>query len=314
MSLRRCGMRFCHVPNGVEDVARAIRSDNLHILVFLDIGRVPIMTLLAALRLAPIQCMAWDHPVTSGLPTVNYFLSNALMEPANGQDHYSEQLIRLPGVGMCYQKPVIPRALLGKCRRDYGLFENRVLYLSCQSTFKYLPQHDDVFPAIAKRVPRSQFVFLPPNDSVLADFQRRLERAFSALGIAAKDHCVFLPTQDISAFWNLNLLADVYFDTIEWSGCITTMEAIACGLPIVTLPGQFMRRRQSAGLLMQFGATQTIARDKADYVDIAVRLGEDRAWRQSVVQRLKDGCLRFYSDTSSLSALEDFFRDVVKQQ
>ena len=59
-------MRFCHLPNAVEDVARAISSDNLHILVFLDIGRVPIMTLLGALRLAPIQCVTWRHPVTSG--------------------------------------------------------------------------------------------------------------------------------------------------------------------------------------------------------------------------------------------------------
>jgi len=33
------------------------------------------------------------------------------------------------------------------------------------------------------------------------------------------------------------LLADIYLGTIEWSGCNTTLEAIACGLPIVTFPG-----------------------------------------------------------------------------
>ena len=74
----------------------------------------PLMTQLAALRLAPIQCVTWGHPVTSGLPTVDYFLSSELMEPKDGQDHYSERLIRLPGIGVCYAKPVIPRPLLNK--------------------------------------------------------------------------------------------------------------------------------------------------------------------------------------------------------
>jgi predicted O-linked N-acetylglucosamine transferase (SPINDLY family) len=217
--------------------------------------------------------------VTSGLPTVDYFLSNALMEPPNGQDHYSEQLIKLPGIGICCQKPVIPRALLEKSRRDFGLREDAVLYLSCQSIFKYLPQHDDVFPAIAKRVPGAQFVFLIPNDYVQANFRRRLELAFAAGELLAKNYCVCLPRQDILDYWNLNLLADVYLDTIEWSGFITTLEAIACRLPIVTLPGQFMRGRQSCAILTEFGVTETIAGDKSDYIDIAIRLGVEHAWR-----------------------------------
>src|SRR5262249_24413673 len=66
--------------------ARAIRADNLDVVVFLDVGMEPSMTQLAALRLAPIACLAWDYPVTSGLPSIDYFLSSALAEPAHAQD------------------------------------------------------------------------------------------------------------------------------------------------------------------------------------------------------------------------------------
>jgi predicted O-linked N-acetylglucosamine transferase (SPINDLY family) len=312
--VRRCSTKFRHVTDAVENVARAIRADRLHVLVFLDIGMNTKTIPLAAFRLAPVQCMAWGHPVTSGLPTVDYFLSSALMEPPDGREHYSEQLIRLPGVGMCYQKPIIPRPLLGKTRRDFGLREDATLYLSCQASFKYLPQHDDVFPAIAKRLPSAQFVFLTLNEGVRAAFRERLGDAFSAAGLAADEHCVFLPMTDSFSYWNLNLLADVYLDTIEWSGGNTTLEAIACGLPIVTLPGRLMRGRHSYAILTQLGATETIARDKEDYVDIAVRLGKDRGWRDCVVRRANAGCQRFYSDTSSLAALEDFFRGVVRER
>src|SRR4029077_2902951 len=76
--------------DNLEAVCRAILADNLHVLMFLDIGMLPLMTQLAALRLAPVQCSTWGHPVTSGLPTVDYFLSSHLMEPEDGQAHYTE--------------------------------------------------------------------------------------------------------------------------------------------------------------------------------------------------------------------------------
>lgn len=312
--VRRACTKFSHVPNDLEGGARAIRADNLHLLVYLDIGMNPIATLLAALRLAPVQCVGWGHPVTSGLPTVDYFLSSACMEPVDGQDHYTEQLVRLPGPGMCYQRPLIPWAVLSKTRGDYSLRQDAVVYLACQSVFKYLPQHDDVFASIAKRVPQSQFAFVVMNEGVLESFRERLHRSFSAAGLSVGDYCVFLLTQDPFSYWNLNLLADVYLDTIEWSGGNTTLEAIACGLPIVTLPGRFMRGRHSYAFLTQLGVCDTIARDKQDYVDIAVRLAEDDCWRASVVERLKVGSRRFYEDTTSLTALEDFFRRVVTEQ
>jgi predicted O-linked N-acetylglucosamine transferase (SPINDLY family) len=311
--LHGCTKRFQHSLNSITDVCRAIRSDNLHVLVFLDLGMKPVMTQAASLRLAPIQCSTWGHPVTSGLPTVDYFLSSALMEPRNAHCHYTERLVTLPGVGICYRKPIIPKVLLRKSRHDYGLRTDAIVYLSCQSLFKYLPEDDGIFPAIAKQIPEAQFVFLTPNDYLLRDFRWRLERAFSAVGLSVRDHCVFLPEQDTFSYWNLNLLADVYLDTMQWSGCNTTLEALACGLPVVTLPGKFMRGRHSYAILTQLRVTDTIAHDKADYIDIAARLGRNPEWRVFLAQRVNDGYFRLYSDVSSVSALEEFYKQMVKE-
>ena len=112
------------------------------------------------------------------------------------------------------------------------------------------------------------------------------------------------------SYWRLNLLCDVFLDTCEWSGGNTTLEAIACGLPIVTWPGQFMRGRHSAAILAQIGVTETIAHSAAEYVALAVRLGRDRSWRQEISQRVRDRADRSFGDRSALTALETWFDHV----
>jgi protein O-GlcNAc transferase len=312
--IRRWNMSFRQLSGDVNAITRAIRADQLHVLVYLDFGIHPRMAQLAALRLAPVQCVAWDTPLTSGIPAMDYFLSSELMEPGDAQEHYSEDLVRLPGVGVCFTKPVIPKVILTKTRRDFGLREDAVIYLCCQSIFKYSSQQDAIVAQIAKRVPRSQFVFLVTNEVVESDFKNRMDRAFAALGICAGDYCVWMREMDILDFWNLNLIADVSLDTLGWSGGVTTFEAIACGLPVVTLPGKLMRARHSYAIFTQLGVNETIVSDADEYVDIAVQLGLDRNWRQSVIDHMVSGYSDLYSDTRSVRALEDFYRYATKER
>ena len=76
-------------------------------------------------------------------------------------------------------------------------------------------------------------------------------------------------------------------DTLHWSGGNTSLDALACGLPVVTLPGAFMRGRQSAGMLSLLGVPELIARDRADYVSLASRLIAEPAWRRSLADRIR---------------------------
>jgi protein O-GlcNAc transferase len=312
--VRRWNLSFRQLRGEVNGIAQAILKDRLHVLVYLDFGMHPRMAQLSALRLAPVQCVVWDTPLTSGIPKIDYFLSSELMEPENAQSHYSEKLIPLPGVGVCFAKPVIPTVIMTRKRRDFGLRQDAVVYLSCQSVFKFLPAQDEVVARIAKQVPDSQFVFLVTNDLVGSDFRNRMDRFFAALGLRTADHCVWLPEMEVLDYWNLNRVADVFLDTLGWSGGVATFEAIACGLPIVTLPGKLMRSRHSYAILSQLGVTETIARDVAAYVEISVRLGLDRQWRQSVIDRMVAGYASLYSDTRCVRALEAFFRSSVEER
>ena len=301
---------FRHIPEDFEGICKQIISDKLHVLVFLDIGMYPQVSQIAGLRLAPIQCLAWGHPITSGIPTVDYYLSCELMEPENAQQHYCEKLICLPNIGISYAKPVIPEPQ--KVRSEFGLKDDAVVYLSCQSLFKYLPQYDYIFAAIAQKVPQAQFVFISHSSRYITDiFSHRLQTAFAKLGLDSESYCVISPRLGWDDYSNLNQISDVYLDTFAWSGGNTTLEAIACNLPVVTCPGEFMRGRHSSGILQMLGVTDTIATTEAEYIDIAVKLGLKKEWRNSIIERMKQRHPHFYDDKICMEALEDFYRRIV---
>ncbi|MEG3896259.1 MULTISPECIES: O-linked N-acetylglucosamine transferase family protein [unclassified Microcoleus] len=298
---------FRHIPHNLKAVCQQIIDDKLHILVFPEIGMDAPTIQIAALRLAPIQCSAWGHPVTSGLPTIDYFISSELMEPENAQSHYSETLIKLPNIGVAYPKPMVGELTLS--RSDFNLREDAVIYLCCQAPFKYLPQYDFILAEIALRVPQAQFVF--PRGELLRE---RLKRAFAAVNLDSEDYCLFrsiLTRQDYIA---INFLSDVFLDTFTWSGGNTSLEAIACNLPIVTCPGEFMRGLHAYSFLKMLRVTDTIAKNEVEYIEIAVKLGKDSEWGRDIAQRMSQRQGNLFDDRVCVTALEAFYQEVVRER
>jgi protein O-GlcNAc transferase len=297
--------------SSLEEICNQINENALDILVYTDIGMHARLTQLAALRLAPIQCSAWGHPVTSGLSTIDYYLSCDHMEPENAQEHYLEPLIRLPNIGVAYDKPKFPYDLMQ--RDDFGIRLDATVYLSCQSVFKYLPQYDYIFPRIVEEVPNAQLVFVdPPARTLASKFKQRIKTAFDQYHLDYEEYCLFLPRQDREGYVNLNLVSDIFLDTLGWSGGNTSLEAIAYGLPVVTFPGQFMRGRQSYGFLKFIDVTDTIANSEEDYIRIAIKLGLDRQWRNEILQKIGNRQHLLFEDTQCVEALEDFYRSAIE--
>jgi predicted O-linked N-acetylglucosamine transferase (SPINDLY family) len=294
---------FHHIPGELAAIATQVLQDQLHVLVFPEIGMDPQTVQLAALRLAPVQCTAWGHPVTSGLPTVDYYLSSEFMEPPDGQNHYTETLVQLPRLGIAYPRPLVPA--LTKTRSAFGLRENAIVYFCGQAPFKYLPQHDELLVGIAQRVPTAQFVFL--RAEVL---QSRLQRAFASAGLQAEQYCVFLPALPRADYLMLNQLCDGFLDTIGFTGGNTTMDAIACGLPVITYPQEFMRGRMSFGILQASGITETVATSEAHYIELAVKIGCDQDWRDHLSNRILLTQVQVFDDQTCIPSLAKFFHDV----
>jgi predicted O-linked N-acetylglucosamine transferase (SPINDLY family) len=245
------------------------------------------------------------------MPTLDHFLSADLMEPPDGEAHYTENLVRMPGLGMHYTPdeqavPAFDRAAL-------GLEPGIPAYWSGQALYKYLPDSDSVFPRIAAAVGACQFIFIgfAKSAAVTSMFRERLRLAFAAFGLDADRYCVMLPPMPQERYLAAVGLADVILDTIGWSGGKSTLDCLATNPAVVTIPGRFMRGRHAAAILRRIGCEETIARSLDEYVAIAARLGLDVGWRTRVRRAVAEGKHRAFRDTAYIRALETFLTAAV---
>jgi len=293
---------------------RMIEEDAPHVLIYPEIGADQISLQLAALRLAPVQCTTWGQPVTTGLPTIDHYISSALMEPPDADMHYTENLVRLPGLGtvfkpeyMVWEDP-LPESDLWAAT-DFP--DDAVRLLCCQGTPKYRPEYDDLYPRIALEMPNARFLFIDMGQRGKDIFWGRLYAAFARHGLDATIYCRFMPVLPQAGFSALIRGSHVYLDTIDWSGCNTTLDAIGHHIPVVTLPGSTMRARHGLAILSITDVKDTIVHTVDDYIAMVVRLGRDAAFRESISQRLATGKSRLYGDITPVQALEAFLEDAV---
>jgi protein O-GlcNAc transferase len=293
------------------DLRAAIIADRPHVLIYPELGMDATSARLAGERLARVQCVAWGQPQTSGLPTIDVFLTGDLMEPPDGASHYTERLVRLPNLGIHYT-PDERRA--DPCtRRSLGLRDDATVFWCGQALYKYLPQYDDIFVRIAERVPGCQFLFIGFAKSavVTARFRERLRRAFAARDLDADRHCIIVPPMPQERFLATIRCADLMLDSIGWSGGRSTLDSLAETPVIVTLAGDLMRGRHTAAILTRIGVPGTIAATIEEYIDIATRLALDPAERACVRERMATGIHRVMADVASVRGLEDFLEKSV---
>ena len=286
-----------------SELAPRLRDAAYDAIVYPELGMDATTFALAALRLAPLQCAGWGHPVTTGLPTIDVFFTSAAMEPPDGATHYRERLVPLPGLGTRYAAPPAPDEAP---RAALGLPEDVPLLLCPQSLFKLHPDDDRLFARVLAAAPRARLVIFEGRHRTLtATYVARLASACEAAGVTLPGRLHVLPICDHADYLRINRACDAMLDPLHWSGGNTSLDAIASGLPIVTRPGRFMRGRQSAGMLAHVGLPDLVAADEDDYVARAVRFASDAGARDDARRRMTAARGALFDDASTTRAFAD---------
>jgi predicted O-linked N-acetylglucosamine transferase (SPINDLY family) len=299
-----CADQVLDLPRQLAAQRAALEAAQLDLLFFTDIGMATASYELARSRLAPVQAVGWGHPDTTGLRSVDHFVSWDLAEPAGAEAHYTERLVRLPRLACYYEPPDAPPAA---DRAAAGLPSDGALYGCLQNLFKLHPDFDAVLAEIVALDPEGWLIFAQGPQPAWEAMLRRRWAAYPALDARA----VFLPVRPLREYLGVVAAMDVMLDPPHFGSGNTFYDAMGAGVPVVTWPGEFARGRIVSAAYAQMGAGgDLIVPDLADYAARAVAIAhaDQGEMRAGLAAAARAG---LFADLEAVRGFERYLLDAI---
>jgi protein O-GlcNAc transferase len=305
--VRRHADHWVCVEPPLGSAREQIAALGLDVLFYQDIGLEPFGYFLAHSRLAPVQCVSYGHPDTTGIPSMDYFISNDLYELPEAQRDYSERLFLLrdlPTLAYYYRPPAPQFPTRGR----FGLPEREHLYLCPQTLFKIHPEFDELIAGILRRDPLGRVLLIRNH---CEQWRVRLNERFQRSMPDVAHRVSFLPMLARQDFIALLAVADVVLDTVHFNGMNSSLEAFSVGAPVVTLPTSLQRGRHTQAMYRKMGILECVASDPQSYVDIATRVAADPVHRGDIKRRILERNAVLYENSEVTREFERFFTTAV---
>jgi predicted O-linked N-acetylglucosamine transferase (SPINDLY family) len=267
------------------ELARLIRADSIDILVDLD-GHTAHNRLKAfTYRPAPIQATYLGFFASTGLAAMDYWITDAVLHPQDTAELASEKILRLPRCWVCYRPHELAPDVAPCPHAD-----ERVTLGSFSNVSKLTPEVIETWSRILRELPESRLLLM---DRAMKDpmVRTRLLDRFAACGVT-QERLWLRDGAPRAQYFATYAEVDIVLDAFPRTGGTTTAEALWMGVPVVTLAGQRYVERISASKLMALGLDELIARDREEYVAIALSLARDPARRAALRASLRDTMAR----------------------
>lgn len=252
-----------------EEIAAQVRGQKIDVL--LDLGGHTGTTSITAFayRAAPVQISYLGYPGTTGLPTMDYRLTDAWADPVGMTEaHHTERLVRLPDCAWCYEPPGESPPMARE-----GAAKHRPVTFGCFNTAaKWNERTFEAWVKILAALPEAR---LKLKGRALGDagFREEVARRLNRSGVQRAQLDLRPMTATLAEHLAEYQEVDVALDTFPYHGTTTTCEALWMGVPVVSLVGADHQSRVGASLLRAVGMTEGLVPDWAGYIARAVDMG-----------------------------------------
>jgi predicted O-linked N-acetylglucosamine transferase (SPINDLY family) len=257
--------------HGMRDakLADVVRADQIDIFFDLAGHTAKNRLLVFARKPAPIQITWAGYPGTTGLKAIDYILADRYEIPPDAEIHYSERVLRMPDGYVCYEPPAYAPTVSALP----AVTQSVVTFGSFNNPAKITPQVLEVWAKVLCRVPQSRLVLKYKGMDDVSTI-KRLSHELGRRGIdPSRVECLgWTPHESLLAEYSR---IDIALDPFPYNGGLTTCEALWMGVPVITCPAEVFASRHSLSHLSVVGLTETIARDRDEYVELAVKLTSD---------------------------------------
>ncbi len=299
------------LSDNIKGQQKQVEDENLDIAFYPDIGMSSTTYFLAFSRLAPVQIVSWGHPETTGINTIDYFLSSNLFETGNSEKKYSERLICLNQFPLYYEPPENLGVI--KNRIDLKLPEKIRLYGCPQSLFKLHPDFDIILDKILKQDSGANIILIGGEGIEKFWIESLKKRWLKNFPMISKK-VLFTKRLPLLDFVSLCNCVDVLLDPLHFGGGNSFLESMLVGTPTITMPSTHLKANITAGAYKQMKISNPpIVKNSKEYVDLAIELARDNNKNQSLREELKIAAKKYlYKNLNSLKEFEKFLEEAYR--
>lgn len=269
------------------EVAGEIRQDRIDILVDLAGHTAKNRLGMFACRVAPVQITYLGYPNTTGLPAMDYRLTDEIADPPGQEAYYTEELVRLPHGFLCYSPMREPPGVANLPALERGF----VTFGSFNASAKVTPQVIALWARILEAVPNSR-ILLKNHSLSHPPARERYHAQFEEHGIARDRVELVGWASRREEHLRLYDRVDIGLDTFPYNGTTTTFEALSMGVPVLTLSGDRHATRVGASILSCLGLERFIAVGEDDYAARAAQLASELDYLAHIRAGLRDTLTR----------------------
>jgi protein O-GlcNAc transferase len=303
--------KYIELPEKLVDARQFIEQKKFDILVYCELGMLMKPIYLAYARLAPIQVTTWGHSETSGIDTIDYYVTSKYFEvdETQLQSHYSEKVHLMNSLSTYYYPPskiLIPDNYKFKSRKDFDLDPSVNIYGCIQSSFKISEDFEKILDGILRADPKARILL-----SYYKPFcKSQIERMIKKFGNDNFNRLIFLPGMEITTYINMIKIMDVMIDPYPFGGCNTSMEAFDLDVPVVTMPTKYLNGRFTFGMYKKMGFIDLVADSPQNYINMAVKVANDKQWRNVIIEKIKKNKNVLFQEKASVNDWGSFLLSV----
>lgn len=285
------------LPTNLESQVETIREADLDIL-FISTNVTAVthqITLLSLYRLARIQMVDANSPVTTGMPNIDYYISSKLSEvEENAQEDYTEKLITLDSPPQCFdfatEKQILATTSISQ--ESLGITKTAVVYVSGANYYKIIPEQEVTWAKIIASVPNSVLLLYPFNPNWSSSypciaFRKRIINTFAKYGLSEDRLIILEAAPNRTDVIERLKLCDIYLDSYPYSGMTSLIDPLEVSLPTVVMETKCSRSRKGASLLRELQIFDLITNTEEAYIELAVALGINSELRQQKAEQIK---------------------------
>jgi protein O-GlcNAc transferase len=252
-----------------EQAAEVIRRDEIDILVDLAGHTGGNRLLVFARRPAPVQASYLGYLGTTGLPAIDYYLTDVHADPPGMTEaYYQEQLVRLPECGMCYWSGPAPEV-----NPDLPALQSGRVTFGCLNTLAKVSESVlALWARVLAATPGSRLLLRSGAGRLAEEWVRA---TLARLGVAPARLLLAGRTASRWDYLQLFQTVDLSLDPFPYNGVTTTCDSLWMGVPVVALAGGTCVSRQGVRFLRSVGLDELIADTPEAYVRLATELGSD---------------------------------------